>query len=101
MPSDEAYQAVLAELAKLVEAWRIHREVINRAVSLLNREVLDFTNRLDQNDADRGARQAQLDAVLKSITDGQEQIRRWQRARLAVELLAVLVVIAYVLGKGF
>lgn len=100
MPSEEAYQAVLAELQKLVEAWRIHREVINRAVSLLNQEVIGFTQRLDKDDQARADRQSQIDTVLKQITDNQTQQRRWQWVRLGVELLTIAVVAAYLIGAS-
>ena len=100
MSSDDAYQAVLAELTRMVDAWRIHRDVINRAVSQLNHEVIGFTNRLDKNDLDRGARQAQLDETLKTITDGQEQIRRWQWLRLAIEVAAIIIIAAYLIGRN-
>lgn len=98
MSSDDAYDAVLAELSKLHEAWRIHREVINRAISLLNHEVVAFKDRLDRDDGQRGARQAQLDGILKTITDGQEQIRRWQWIRIGVEVAAIVIVAAYLYG---
>lgn len=100
MPSDEAYEAVLAELTKLVDAWRVHREVINRAVNQLNHEVVGLIDRLDKNDADRGARQTQVDAALQSIQHGQDAIRRWQWMRVAVELLAIAVVAAFVIGRS-
>jgi len=35
MPTDEAFASVLAELSKMSDAWRTHRESINRAVTLL------------------------------------------------------------------
>lgn len=98
MPSDEAYDAVLAELSKLVDAWRVHRESINRAVNQLNHEVIGFTQRLDKDDADRGKRQVRLDAMLKTITDSQVQIRRWQWIRMGVEVVTIIVVAAYLFG---
>ena len=98
MPTEDAYQAVLAELARLAEAWRIHREVVNRAISYLNQEVVSFTQRLDKDDQARAERQAQVDAVLKQIADSQSQQRRWQLIRLGVELLAIVIVGAYLYG---
>ena len=100
MPSDEAYQAVLAELAKLTEAWRTYREVINRAVNLLNHEVMEFKDRLDQDDAAREKRQGQIDAKLESIHAAQRQIKNWQAVRLGVELLAIIAVAAYLYGAS-
>lgn len=100
MPSDEAYQAVLAELSKLVEAWRIHREVINRAVSLLNEEVWGFRKRLDKDDEAREVRQGQIDAALKVLIDGQAQIKRRQNIRIGIELLIVLAGIAFFIGRS-
>lgn len=98
MSGDDAYQAVLAELSKLAEAWRIHREVVNRAINLLNHEVLAVVARFDTDDKARRERQAQIDTTLKVITDGQDQIRRWQWLRLAIELVAIAVVAAYLIG---
>ena len=98
MPTDEAYQAVLAELAKLGDAWRAHRETINRAVGMLADEVFGFEKRLDRDDQDRRERQKELDAKLQSIFDGQAQIQRWQRLRVTVEIIAIVVVVAYLIG---
>jgi hypothetical protein len=98
MPSDDAYQAVLAELGKLAEAWRIHREVVNRAINLLNHEVLAVVARFDKDDKARVDRQAQIDAKLEAISAGQEQIKRWQWVRIGVELLAIALVAAYLIG---
>jgi ParB-like chromosome segregation protein Spo0J len=98
MASDDAYDAVLAELKSLYEAWRIHREVVNRAIGLLNKEVISFTDRLDKDDKARTERQAQLDQKLETITHGQEMIKRWQWVRLGVEVLAILLVAAYLYG---
>ena len=110
MPTDEAYQGVLAELGKLNQAWIIHREVVNRAIGYLNQEVITFSVRLDkaeseraarwsQDEAERKARQAELDAALSRIVEGQASIRRWQWVRVVVEVTAVLVVLALLVGK--
>jgi hypothetical protein len=100
MPGDEAYQAVLAELQKLTDAWRLYREVINRAVNQLNHEVIEFRDRLDKDDAARAKRQAELDQKLETITTGQDAIRKWQVLRLAIEIGAILTVLAYVIGRS-
>ncbi len=69
MPSDGDYEydAVLRELGNLSGEWRIYRDTINRAIGLLNHEVLEVVDRLDKNDADRTSRQAQLDVTLHTI----------------------------------
>jgi len=100
MGSDDAYQAVLDELSKLAEAWRIHREVINRAIGYLNKEVIEFRERIDQDDKARVDRQAQIDAKLQSIEDGQAGIRKWQAVRLAVEVALIVAVGAYLFGMS-
>jgi hypothetical protein len=100
MGSDEAYQAVLKVLAELSDAWRIHREVVNRAISLLNHEVLSLVDRMDKDDDDRGVRQSQLDSQIKVIIDGQDQIRRWQWIRIGVEVTAILVIAAFLYGAS-
>jgi hypothetical protein len=112
MPTDDAYDAVLAELAKLnrawqqsqadmSEAWRLYRDTINRAVNLLNHEVLDFNDRLKRDEDVRAKRTLELDQKLATITSGQESIRRWQWVRLGVEVMAIIAVVAYIFGRGF
>lgn len=109
MPSDDAYDKVLAELSRLnraweqsvsdlTSAWQLYREVINRAVNQLNHEVLEFKDRLDKDDAAREKRQEQVDRKLEQITDGQQSIRRWQLIRLGVELGTILIIAAYLYG---
>lgn len=100
MPSEEAYQAVLAELAKLAEAWRIHREVVNRAIGYLNEEVVGFRTRLDKDDEAREKRQEQIDTALKTITDSQTKILRRQLVRFGVELAIGLAIVAYLYGMS-
>ncbi len=75
MPSDDVSQVVLAELARLSAEWRIYRDTINRAIGLLNHEVLEVVDQLGRNDADRGARQTQLDTTLHTIQSQQIQLQ--------------------------
>ncbi len=98
MPSDEAYQAVLIELSKLAEQWRIYRDTVNRAINLLNHEVLALATRFDTDDTNRAKRQQQIDAKMEAIIVGQEQIKRWQAIRLGIEIAAILIVIAFAYG---
>jgi hypothetical protein len=84
----------------LVEAWRIHREVINRAIGYLNKEVIEFRERLDQDDKARIKRQEQIDVALQNIQDGQAGIRKWQWIRLGAELAVILIVAAYLVGMS-
>ena len=100
VPSDDAYDAVLRALGEIAEQWRIHRDVINRAVNLLNHEVLDLARRYDTDDQARKNRQQQVDAKMESIIVGQEQIKRWQAIRLGIELAAILIVVAFVIGMS-
>lgn len=78
MPTDEAYDAVLKAFREIndqtLDQWRIYRDTVNRAISLLNHEVLEVVDRLDKNDADRGARQSQLDVTLHAIQTQQVQL---------------------------
>lgn len=83
---------------KLVEAWRTHREVINRAVNQLNHEVIEFSSRLDKDDKAREKRQGEIDLTLQRIEDGQSGIRKWQWIRLGVELIVIVAVAAYLIG---
>lgn len=98
MPNDDPYTAVLAKFAEVVDALRLHKDVVNRAIGHLNQEVVSFSQRLDKDDAARVKRQQQLDEVLNSITNGQNQIRHWQWVRLAIEIAAILIVAAYLYG---
>ena len=98
MPSDEAYTAVLKALSEMAEAWRMYRDTINRAINLLNHEVLDLARRFDTDDQARAKRQQQIDAKMEAIIAGQEQIKRWQAIRLGIELATILIVVAFVIG---
>ena len=98
MPSDESYQAVLKALSEMADQWRIYRDTVNRAINLLNHEVLSLANRFDTDDAARKARQQQIDDKMQTIITGQEQIKRWQAIRLGIEIAAVLIVVAFAYG---
>ncbi len=98
MPSDDAYTAVLKALSEMSEAWRMHRDTVNRAINLLNHEVLDLAKRFDIDDQARAKRQRQIDAKMEAIIIGQEQIKRWQAVRLGIEIAAILIVIAFFYG---
>ena len=107
MPDDESYHAVLSELSKLSEAWRIHREVINRAISLLNHEVIGMSDRIDKDDADRVRRQQQVDQqfdVIRQqfdvILSGMRVLKRWSWIRIGIELAAIVVILAFVIGRS-
>lgn len=98
MPSDESYQAVLKALSEMADQWRIYRDTVNRAINLLNHEVLSLAQRFDTDDTARKKRQEQIDQKMESIIVGQEQIKRWQAIRLGIEIAAVLIVIAFAYG---
>lgn len=73
MPSDEAYAAVLAELSRLADAWRLHRESINRAVLVLANEVGSLERHVDD-------------------------VRRWQWIRLGIEMGVIIALLLYHFG---
>ncbi len=108
MPNEESYQAVLKALSDLAaqirtigdisDQWRIYRDTINRAINLLNHEVLALAQRFDTDDTARKTRQQQIDEKMETIITGQEQIKRWQAIRLGIEIAAVLIVIAFFYG---
>ncbi len=98
MQDDEAYQAVLKALGDMATEWRIYRDTVNRAISLLNHEVIALTLRFDIDDGNRTLRQSLIDAKIETIVAGQEQIRRWQWIRISLEVSAMLVIAAFVLG---
>ena len=98
MPNEESYQAVLKALSEMAEQWRIYRDTVNRAINLLNHEVLSLAQRFDTDDTARKKRQEQIDQKMESIIVGQEQIKRWQAIRLGIEIAAVLIVIAFAYG---
>lgn len=92
MPSDDAYHEVLAELGKLATAWQQHREVINRAVGLLSKEILEVRDQFDDDRKDRVERQRDHDAWRSRTEDLLDDLKRWSLARLAVELGLVIIV---------
>ena len=98
MPNDESYQSVLKALSEMATEWRIYRDTINRAINLLNHEVLALAKRFDDDDSARRTRQTQIDQKMESIIVGQEQIKRWQAIRLGIEIAAILIVVAFVIG---
>lgn len=110
MPNDDDYASevirTVADLTRrteelsqqLSQQLAIHRDTVFRAISLLNHEVIGFTERLNQDDKARVDRQQQLDGKLELITSGQRQIQNWQWIRVCVEVAAVIVVIAFLIG---
>ena len=98
MPSDEAYDAVLKSLEGMSHQWIVYRDTINRAINLLNHEVLALSSRFDVDDQARAKRQQQIDAKMEAIIVGQEQIKRWQAIRLGIELAAFLIIVAFLFG---
>ena len=100
MPTDDddAYQAVLKALSEMSEQWRTYRDVVNRAINLLNHEVLALANRFDTDDATRKVRQQQIDEKMEKIIIGQEQIKRLWYIRVTIEISAILIVVAFLFG---
>ena len=99
MPAtDETYQAVLGALSDLSTQWRAYRDTVNRAINLLNHEVIDLAKRFDTDDQSRVKRQQLIDAKMEAIIIGQEQIKRWQAVRLGIEIAALLIIAAFVIG---
>lgn len=92
MPSDDAYHEVLAELGRLSAAWQQHREVINRAVGLLSKEILEVRDQFDDDRRDRIDRQKDLDAWRDKTNDQLDDLKRWSLTRLVVELGLVIIV---------
>lgn len=95
----DAYHQVLTELGKLHDAWRIYRDVVNRAINLLNHEVISFQDRLDKDDKARMSRQTEIDQKLDAITRGQARLQKWQWVRIGVELFVLVVILALFIGK--
>lgn len=98
-PNDDAFMQLAQMINGLEQALQLHRGTVNRAIGLLNNEVYGFRSELDRDKADRAARQAQVDAKLQSIEDGQRLIRTWQWIRIGVEAAAILIVLAYWFGS--
>lgn len=90
-PDDDAYRHLANMLNGLEDAIRLHRDVVFRAITQLNREVIGFRSELDKDKADRVVRQKEVDAKLAKIT-------RWQWIRIIVEVVAALIVVAFVIG---
>ena len=97
-PNDDPFLQLAAMLNGLEAALTQHRDVVNRAIGLLSNELYGFRSELDKDRVERAARQAQVDAKMQSIEDGQRLIRTWQWIRIGVEAAAILIVLAYWFG---
>jgi hypothetical protein len=99
MPNDDTmYDNVITAIKGFQEELRLHRDTVFRAIGLLNQDIVGFAKRLDTDDLARTSRQAQIDEKLEQITRGQARIQRWQWVRVGIEVAAILIVIAFVMG---
>lgn len=98
MPNDMLSDNVIAAIKGFQEELRLHRDTVFRAIGLLNQDIVSFAKRLDDDDIARASRQSQIDEKLEQITRGQSRIQRWQWVRVGVEVAAVLIVLAFVIG---
>lgn len=96
--NDDPFLQLAGMLNGLEQAVKTHRDIVFRAISQLNHEVIAFRDELDKDKAERAARQAQVDAKMQSIEDGQRHIRQWQWIRLGVEVGLILIALAYYFG---
>lgn len=90
----EIWRETIEVVQQLRDDWRIHREVINRAVVLLNHEVVSFGQRLDKDDGERKERQALLDRQLAALHQGLGRV--WTLLRWLLLLVIGLGVAATV-----
>ena len=97
---DEATNSRLRLAVQKALVQNMTRDTINRAINLLNHEVLLLTSRFDKDDQARAIRQQQIDAKMETIIVGQEQIKRWQAVRLGIEIAAILIVVAFLYGAS-
>lgn len=93
MPTDDdGFMQLAGMLNGLEQEIKLHRDVVFRAVSQLNHEVIAFRGELDQDKTDRTVRQRDVDAKLLAIA-------RWQVIRLVLEVVALLVLVYYLGGR--
>lgn len=88
---DDHYHSLLSHFGDLVREWQLHRETINRAINILSTEFIELRNRLDKDDQKRIERQNVLDQRLQSL-------KHWQWGRVIVEIVVLLVIVAFVIG---
>lgn len=84
-------------IAGIEDAIRTHRDVVNRAIGMLNNEVFGFAHRLDKDDEARATRQKEVDSKLDTIQSNQERQRVWQWIRIGIELATAIIIIAAIL----
>lgn len=110
MPSEEAYEAVLATLTEFGNQLRWHRDTINRAVGLLNDEVFGFRKIIDAIEAERKAQRENdekeraaarlaVDTKLDALTSALRHVQRWQLVRVVIEAMILVAVLAFVFGR--
>jgi hypothetical protein len=92
------YDRLVRHFSDLTIAWQQHRDTVNRAVGILSHEILQVRDWMARDDRQRAARQEQLDGVLARLEQSDRAIRRWQWFRVAIELIAALVVVAFIIG---
>lgn len=69
-----------------------YREDVHRSIMGIQRRLVEFEVRMDDDGKVRKTRQEQLDSVLESI-------RKHQRTRMIVELVLIAAAVAYYVGS--
>ena len=104
-PNDEPYIREMIRTVELMSRQLVEfRQDISRATLPLYPRIVEIERQLEAEARERPARQAALDKKLAAQDQelGQQtaalsQIRKWQRARVIIECLAVAGVVLYVL----
>lgn len=87
---DEQYHNVLNAFKQIrdemLEAFRVHKEIVNRALVIVHNEVVDLGDLLDKYNA-------KLDTLIDQLTKADARTKRWEWIRLGIQVGAFLVII--------
>jgi hypothetical protein len=92
------YTALIRHFGDLTIAWQQHRDTVNRAVGILSHEILQIRDWMARDETQRTQRQEQLDTVLSRLEASDRAIRRWQWARVIIEVIIGLIFVAFLVG---
>lgn len=101
-PEDDRWALLLGHFRELTDAWRLHRDTVNRALLGLSQDVFALRDKFQRDERARLERQQQLDtqlaALAYSVAAELGAIRRNQRLWLRAVVVLALVGMGLVLG---
>lgn len=89
--SDEYAREVIRSLEVMTQRLVEFRQEIGRAIYPLFPRILGIERRLDEDSKDRIERQKDLDMWRVGVNAALDDLRKWRRARLVVEVALVLI----------